>query len=61
MLRNGNRILGDLQKGNMRYFITGGAGFIGSHVVSALTQAGHNVMVVDINGKDACQVDICDI
>ncbi len=31
----------------MRILATGGAGFIGSHVAEALTQAGHEVVVVD--------------
>lgn len=31
----------------MRIFVTGGAGYIGSHVVKALGQAGHEIMVFD--------------
>ncbi|WP_272948144.1 NAD-dependent epimerase/dehydratase family protein [Paenibacillus sp. A3] len=31
----------------MKILVTGGAGFIGSHVVDAYIEAGHEVVVVD--------------
>lgn len=35
------------QNASKTYLVTGGAGFIGSHMVDALVQAGHTVRVVD--------------
>jgi len=43
----------------MRCLVTGGEGFIGKHVASALSAAGHRVSVIDVSG-DAIKVDICD-
>ena len=37
----------DRSKLRMRYLITGGAGFIGSHIVDALTMRGEDVLVLD--------------
>jgi nucleoside-diphosphate-sugar epimerase len=44
----------------MQLVVTGGSGFIGSHVVNSLREAGHNVLNIDRNGKDAQILDICD-
>jgi nucleoside-diphosphate-sugar epimerase len=55
---------------NKRYVVTGGAGFIGSHIVDALIAAGHKVDVIDnlVEGKrenvnpsaELHVADICD-
>src|SRR5262245_24917771 len=31
----------------MKILVTGGAGFVGSHVVDALIEAGHEVVIID--------------
>lgn len=36
----------------MRFLITGGAGFIGSHVVEAVEAAGHEAIVLDLNADE---------
>ena len=31
----------------MKYLVTGGAGFIGSHITETLLKAGHSVVIID--------------
>ena len=44
----------------MRYLVTGGAGFIGSHIVNELVRRGHDVTVLDdlSAGKEANLADV---
>lgn len=44
----------------MRCIVTGGSGFIGSHVVESLRGEGHDVLVIDKTGENALDLDICD-
>ncbi len=37
----------------MKYLVTGGAGFIGSHIVNSLVDDGHGVVVIDNESSDA--------
>ncbi len=37
----------------MRILVTGGSGYIGSHVARALVSAGHHVVILDRQGRDA--------
>ena len=41
----------------MRVLVTGGAGFIGSHVVDALLEAGHAPLIVDVVDASAHGAD----
>jgi nucleoside-diphosphate-sugar epimerase len=44
----------------MRCVVTGGNGFIASHVVEALREAGHEAKVLDLNGSADFSADITD-
>lgn len=44
----------------MRCIVTGGCGFIGSHVVKTLRKVGHTVLVVDAADRADRVIDICD-
>jgi UDP-glucose 4-epimerase len=51
----------------MNILVTGGAGFLGSHIADALTDAGHNVVILDIKqspylkpGQEMMVADILD-
>lgn len=47
--------------GRVRILVTGSAGFIGSHVVEALEEAGHDVTGVDLrNGEDVRDAAVLD-
>ena len=35
-------------KKSLNIMVTGGSGFLGSHIADALTDAGHNVFIFDI-------------
>ena len=37
----------------IKSIVTGGAGFIGSHIVDQLTSLGHNVVVIDNESSTA--------
>ncbi len=44
----------------MKVLVTGGAGFIGSHIVDALIEQGHQVVVIDNLAQlnDPCQTPL---
>jgi UDP-glucose 4-epimerase len=56
----------------MKYLVTGGCGFIGSHIVDSLVAAGHGVVIIDNESSDSHEyfnyndkaryhkLDICD-
>jgi nucleoside-diphosphate-sugar epimerase len=47
MMRPDDPCLSDKLLGGMRFLLTGGAGFVGSHLAEALLAAGHEVFVLD--------------
>ena len=45
----------------MKCIVTGGCGFIGSHVVNTLRQEGHEVYTLDFVERADIRLDICDV